>query len=84
MLEADFVINCSQCGSEDFQEVFPVPADTYRLYAAEAERQRPQLLTASVYACLQCGHLEQFVDLPKGAPSGLDAHPPRDHLDTRS
>jgi hypothetical protein len=38
------------------------PADTYRLYAAEAERQRPQLLTASVYACLQCGHLEQFVD----------------------
>ena len=84
MLEADFIINRSQCGSEDFQKVFPVPADTYRLYAAEAERQRPQLLTASVYVCLLCGHLEQFVDLPKGAPSGLDAHPPRDHLDTRS
>ena len=71
MLEADFIINCSQCGSEDFQKT-------------EAERQRPQLLTASVYACLLCGQLEQYVDLPKGAPSGLDAHPPRDHLDTRS
>lgn len=84
MSEADFAICCSQCGGEDFQEVFPVPADTYRLYGAAAERQRPQLLTASVYACLQCGHLEQFVDLPKNASSDLDAESARDHFDPRS
>ncbi len=83
MLEADFAISCSQCGGEDFQEIFPVPADSYRLYGAEAERQRPHLLTASVYACLQCGHLEQFVDLPKDAPSSLDTESSGDHLDAR-
>ena len=84
MFDADFIINCSQCGSEDFQKVFPVPADTYRLYAAEAERQRPQLLTASGLCLSAAAIWSSFVDLPKGAPSGLDAHPPRDHLDTRS
>lgn len=83
MLEADFAISCSQCGGQDFQEVFPVPAETYHRYGAEVERQRPQLLTASVYACLQCGHLEKFIDLPAEAPSGFDAEASRDHLDTR-
>jgi hypothetical protein len=42
------------------------------------------LLAASVYACMQCGHLEKFVDLPKGPSSDLDAEPARDHLDPRS
>ena len=84
-MEADFIINCSQCGSEDFQEVFPVRrltlTDCMRLRQNDRGRN---CLRHRVYACLPCGHLEQFVDLPKGAPSGLDAHPPRDHLDTRS
>ena len=84
MQEAVFAISCSQCGGEGFREVFPVPAETYQLYGAEAEQQRPQLLTASIYACLQCGHLEKFVDLPEEAPSGLDAEPPGDHFDARS
>ena len=84
MLEADFAISCSQCGGEDFQEVFPVPAETYHLYGEGVERQRPHLLTASVYAGLQCGHLEKFVDLPKWPSSDLDAEPARDHLDPRS
>ena len=84
MLEADFTINCVQCGGEEFQEVFPVPAETYHLYGAEKSQERPQLLTAFVYACLQCGHLEKFVDLPEQASSDLDAESPRDHLDPRS
>ena len=83
MLEADFAISCSQCGGEDFQEIFPLPAETYHSYGEGVERQRPQLLTASTYACLQCGHLEKFVDLPKGLSSGFDAESTRDHLNPR-
>ncbi|MDP6701070.1 MAG: hypothetical protein QGH25_15585 [Candidatus Latescibacteria bacterium] len=83
MLEADFAISCSQCGGEDFQEVFPVPAETYHFYGEGVERQRPHVLTASVYACLQCGHLEKFVDLPTGPSSDLDAESARDHFDPR-
>ncbi len=83
VLEADFAISCSQCGGEDFQEVFPVPAETYHFYGEGVERQRPHVLTASVYACLQCGHLEKFVDLPTGPSSDLDAESARDHFDPR-
>ncbi len=68
MQEADFAISCSQCGGEGFREVFPVPAETYQLYGAEAEQQRPQLLTASIYACLQCGHLEKLSTCLKKRP----------------
>jgi hypothetical protein len=63
MIEAEFEISCSQCGGQRFQEVFPVPAETYHLYGAEAERGSPVSLVASVFACLQCGHLEKFIDL---------------------
>jgi hypothetical protein len=60
-----------------------VPAETYHFYGEGVERQRPHVLTASVYACLQCGHLEKFVDLPTGPSSDLDAESARDHFDPR-
>lgn len=60
MWEADFAISCSQCGGQEFQEIFPVPAQVYHLYGPE--RGQPRELIASVYACLRCGHLEKFVD----------------------
>ena len=63
MLEAEFEVSCSQCGGQKFQEIFPVPAETYHLYGPEAERETPRHLVASVFACLQCGHLEKFIDL---------------------
>ena len=62
MFEAEFEITCSQCGGVDFQEVFPVPAEVYFAYAASENGERRQL-TAMVYACSQCGHLEKFIDL---------------------
>ena len=83
MLEADFAISCSQCGGEDFQEIFPLLVEAYHHYGEGAERQRPQLPTASIYACLQCGHLKKFIDLPKGLSSGLDAESTRDHFNPR-
>ncbi len=67
MLEADFSISCAQCGGQEFQEVFPVPAETYCLYEGKGGSQPPRRLHAVVYACLQCGHLEKFLDL-EGAP----------------
>jgi hypothetical protein len=63
MFEAEFEITCAQCGGVDFQEVFPVPAEVYFAYAAEGEEGGRRQLTAMVYACNQCGHLEKFVDL---------------------
>jgi hypothetical protein len=85
MLEADFTVSCSQCGGQDFQEVFPVPAETYHLYGPQQARQRPQVLTALVYACRQCGHLEKFLDLhaPPEKRSDADSQAPRHHLDAR-
>jgi len=62
MWETDFAISCSQCGGQEFREIFPVPAEVYHLYGPKAERDRPRQLVSSVYACLQCGHLEKFVD----------------------
>ena len=72
MLETDFSISCSQCGGQEFQEIFPVPAETYALYEGQGQGQAPRQLTAAVFACLQCGHLEKFVDFTEGtgAPTG--------------
>ena len=78
MLEGDFTVSCSQCGGEDFQEAYPVPADTYRIYGADGAARE---VATEVYICLQCGHVEKFVDLP--APSGADAEAPGDHFDAR-
>ena len=63
MWEADFAISCSQCGGQEFQELFPVPAEVYRAYSSTGERGKSRELVASVYVCLQCGHLEKFVEL---------------------
>lgn len=71
MWEADFAICCSQCGGQEFQEVFPVPAEVYRAYNPTGERGKPRELIASVYVCLQCGHLERFVEL-----TGQERPPP--------
>ena len=83
MLEDDFTVSCSQCGGEEFQEAYPVPADTYRIYGgSEGESTE---VTAEVYICLQCGHVEKFVDLlSRGGQSDADAQPPGNHFDARS
>ena len=73
MLEADFAICCSQCGGQEFREVFPVPAEAYHLYGPETERDKPRQLISSVYACLQCGHLEKFVDLGQETAAADDS-----------
>ena len=52
----------------EFQEVFPVPAESYHLYPARGENREPRHLIASVYACLQCGHLERFVSFDEDQP----------------
>lgn len=72
MIEGNFSISCSQCGGQDFQELFPVPAETYTLYEGRESGQPARQLTAAIFACLQCGHLEKFVDLSEGerAPQG--------------
>jgi len=84
-LEADFIINCSQCGSEDFQEVFPVRrltlTDCMRLRQNDRGRNCLRHRFMPVCSAAIWSSLSIF---PKGAPSGLDAHPPRDHFDTRS
>ena len=64
MLEGEFTVSCGQCGGEDFEEVFPVPAETYRQYVDGVAHE----LTAAVYVCCQCGHLEKFVDLNEKTP----------------
>ena len=74
MWEADFAISCSQCGGQEFQELFPVPAQVYHLYGSE--RGQPRELIASVHACLRCGYLEKFVDLGGDAgEEGAGGHP---------
>jgi len=72
MWEADFAISCSQCGGQEFQEVFPVPAEVYRVYGSTGERGASRELIAAVYACLQCGHLEKFVELADRKGKNLD------------
>lgn len=70
MIERDFSISCSQCGGQDFQELFPVPAETYVLYERRGAGQPARQLTAAVFTCLQCGHLEKFVDLEERGKEG--------------
>ena len=60
MWQADFAITCATCGGDDFREVFPVPAEVYLQYGEQGSE--PQRLVATVYACVQCGHLERYVD----------------------
>jgi hypothetical protein len=60
MWQADFAISCSMCGGDEFRELFPVPAEVFLLYGEQG--QEPRRLVATVYACVQCGHLERFVD----------------------
>ena len=69
MLESDFTISCSQCGGEDFQEAYPVPAETYRIYGSAKARE----VTTEIFICLQCGHVEKFVDLQEIENSDTDA-----------
>jgi hypothetical protein len=67
--EADFSISCAQCGGQEFREIFPVPAEIYRAYRAYRSGAGQEVLyelVASVYACVQCGHLEKFVDWGEG------------------
>ena len=70
MIEGSFSMSCSQCLGQDFQELFPVPAETYALYEGRESGQPARQLTAAVFACQQCGHLEKFVDLGEGAKKG--------------
>ena len=64
--EADFSISCAQCGGQEFREIFPIPAEIYRAYRSGIGQEVPHELVASVYACVQCGHLEKFVDWGAG------------------
>lgn len=57
-------VSCSQCGGQEFRQLFPVPAEVYRAYAGPGADGPAEDLVATVYACLQCGHLERFVDPP--------------------
>lgn len=77
MIEGDFSINCSQCGGQEFQELFPVPAETYALYEGRGAGQPARQLTAAVFACLQCGHLEKFVDFSEGEGAPERTRPPQ-------
>jgi len=80
MIEGAFSISCSQCGGEEFQELFPVPAETYALYAGQGAARTTRHLTAAVFACLQCGHLEKFVELSeKETPPGGERPKPASH-----
>jgi hypothetical protein len=41
-------------------------------------------VTTEVYICIQCGHVEKFVDLQEVESSDADAQAPGDHFDARS
>jgi uncharacterized Zn finger protein len=73
VFEGRFEISCSQCGGQEFHELFPVPAESYRLYEEGRPPSRPRQLVALVYACQRCGHLEKFVDLDGEAAGGEGA-----------
>lgn len=63
--EADFAVSCSQCGGQEFEQLFPVPAVVYRRYAGARDAE-PAEVVVSTYACVQCGHLEHFAERPEG------------------
>ncbi len=80
MIEGAFSISCSQCGGQEFQELFPVPAETYAVYEGKGAGQPARQLTAAIFACLQCGHLEKFVDLSEGeTPPGSERRSQASH-----
>ena len=81
MVEGDFTVSCTQCGGQDFQEVYPVPAVVYRVYDGADGGSRE--VSPEVYACLQCGHVEHFISLESSGGLDADAQTPRDHLDAR-
>ena len=81
MVEGDFTVSCTQCGGQDFQEVYPVPAVVYRVYDGAEGGSRE--VSPEVYACLQCGHVEHFISLENSGGLDADAQTPRDHLDAR-
>ena len=81
MVEGDFTVSCTQCGGQDFQEVYPVPAVVYRVYDGSEGRSRE--VSPEVYACLQCGHVEHFISLESAGGLNVDAQTPRDHFDAR-
>ncbi len=81
MYEGDFTVSCTQCGGQDFEEAYPVPAVVYRLYDDRGGRMRE--VSAAVYICSQCGHVEHFVDVEEESSSGTDAEAPGDHFDAR-
>ena len=81
MVEGDFTVSCTQCGGQDFQEVYPVPAVVYRVYDGSEGRSRE--VSPEVYACLQCGHVEHFISLEGAGGLNADAQTPRDHFDAR-
>ena len=76
--QADFAVHCSQCGGDDFVEIFPVPARVCRVYERGSRDEGGRELTASVYACQQCGHLEWFVDPTEWARNAPRAALPSD------
>lgn len=47
-----------------------MPAEIYALYQGRGAGTPARQLTAVVFACLQCGHLEKFVDLEERAKEG--------------
>ena len=81
MVEGDFTVSCTQCGGQDFQQVYPVPAVVYRVYDGSEGHSRE--VSPEVYACLQCGHVEHFISLEGAGGLNADAQTPRDHFDAR-
>jgi hypothetical protein len=69
MWQADLSLGCAVCGGDDFREVFPVPAEVYMDYGAAGDA--PRRFVATVYACVQCGHVVRFIDWD--APAEDDA-----------
>ena len=48
MYEGDFTVSCGQCGGQDFEEAYPVPAAVYRLYNDRDGRVREEIGRAHV------------------------------------
>ena len=68
--EAEFTLCCTQCGGDEFQQVFLVPAAVFRDYGRGTRPTPGRELVVSVYVCQQCGHLEWFVDPRHADPDG--------------
>ncbi len=79
MFEGDLTVSCTQCGGQDFQEAYPVPAIVYRIYDGGNGDGRE--VSPEIYICLQCGHVEHFVSLD--SPLDADSKSSGDHFDAR-